>query len=69
MKKVFLRGETKTHGYNDFFFVVAPEESPEELQCSAVSSSSMRVSWRPLPLHLQGGAMIGYTLLYSTTGK
>ncbi|XP_053620238.1 cell adhesion molecule Dscam2-like isoform X2 [Plodia interpunctella] len=44
----------------------APEQSPSSIECSAVSSTSLRVGWQPIALSAQGTSLIGYTILYAT---
>lgn len=49
--------------------ISVPEVAPGLIECTGVSSTALRVSWRTLPQHLQGGAMLGYTLFYTSPGK
>jgi hypothetical protein len=49
--------------------LIVPQQAPEEVECSPVSPTAIRVNWQPIPLHLQGGAMQGYTLLYINSGR
>ncbi|GBP71251.1 Down syndrome cell adhesion molecule homolog [Eumeta japonica] len=41
----------------------APEHAPSSVECIAMSSTSLRISWQPIPGH--GNGLIGYTILYS----
>lgn len=49
--------------------VLAPEIAPSSVECTAVSSSSLRVGWQPIAIHEQGSSLIGYSLLYGTEGN
>ncbi|XP_050356445.1 cell adhesion molecule Dscam2-like [Nymphalis io] len=44
----------------------APEHAPASVECTAVSSTSLRVGWQPIAIHGQGSSLIGYTILYAT---
>lgn len=41
-----------------------PEASPQNVNCSSLSSQSIKVSWKEPPLHLHGGIIQGYKILY-----
>ncbi|KAG7296730.1 hypothetical protein JYU34_020631, partial [Plutella xylostella] len=47
----------------------APEEGPSSVECGAVTSTALRVSWQPIPPHKQAGALIGYSVLYAAPGR
>ncbi|XP_041972125.1 Down syndrome cell adhesion molecule-like protein Dscam2 [Aricia agestis] len=47
----------------------APEEGPSSVECGGVTSTSLRVSWQPIPPHKQAGALIGYSVLYAAQGR
>lgn len=75
-KKYICLKTVKFEYYNKGFFFyfifrvpLAPEEGPSAVECSATSSTSLRVSWQPIPLHKQAGALIGYTILFAATGE
>ncbi|CAH2230277.1 jg20026 [Pararge aegeria aegeria] len=44
----------------------APEHAPSSVECTAVSSTSLRVGWQPIAIHGQGSSLIGYSILYAT---
>ncbi|XP_041972155.1 Down syndrome cell adhesion molecule-like protein Dscam2 [Aricia agestis] len=44
----------------------APETAPASVECTAVSSTSLRVGWQPITTHGQGTSLIGYSILYAT---
>ncbi|CAH2098437.1 unnamed protein product [Euphydryas editha] len=44
----------------------APEHAPSSVECTAVSSTSLRIGWQPIAIHGQGSSLIGYTILYAT---
>ncbi|CAH0715045.1 unnamed protein product, partial [Brenthis ino] len=44
----------------------APEHAPSSVECTAVSSTSLRVGWQPIAIRGQGSSLIGYTILYAT---
>ncbi|CAG9122363.1 unnamed protein product [Plutella xylostella] len=44
----------------------APELAPSSVECTAVSSTSVRVGWQPIALPGQGSSLVGYNVLYST---
>ncbi|XP_072946516.1 cell adhesion molecule Dscam2-like [Epargyreus clarus] len=44
----------------------APEQAPSSVECTAVSSTSLRVGWQPITLPGQGSSLIGYTILFAT---
>lgn len=46
----------------------APEESPSSVTCTAVSSTSLRVWWQSIETQNHGGALTGFTILYSAEG-
>lgn len=48
---------------------VAPEHAPASVECTAVSSTSLRVGWQPIAIHGQGSSLIGYSILYATEGR
>lgn len=41
-----------------------PEAAPEGIECSQVSSQSMKISWTPPPVGLHGGHIQGYKVFY-----
>ncbi|XP_052752723.1 cell adhesion molecule Dscam2-like [Galleria mellonella] len=43
-----------------------PEKAPSSVECTAVSSTSLRVGWQPIVLFGQGNSLVGYTVLYTT---
>ncbi|KAH9634763.1 hypothetical protein HF086_013623 [Spodoptera exigua] len=45
--------------------LVVPESPPTRVSCSALSSSSMKVSWNPPPIGQHGGLIQGYKVIYS----
>ncbi|KAL4709629.1 hypothetical protein ACJJTC_007360 [Scirpophaga incertulas] len=44
----------------------APEEAPLSVECTAVSSTSLRVGWQPIAQAGQSNSLIGYTVLFVT---
>nr|XP_049692182.1 Down syndrome cell adhesion molecule-like protein Dscam2 [Helicoverpa armigera] len=42
-----------------------PESPPTRVSCSALSSSSVKVSWNPPPIGQHGGLIQGYKVIYS----
>ncbi|KAJ0171731.1 hypothetical protein K1T71_012494 [Dendrolimus kikuchii] len=44
----------------------APEQSPSSVECTAVSSTSLRVGWQAIVLPGQGSSPVGYSVLYAT---
>ncbi|CAG9568530.1 unnamed protein product [Danaus chrysippus] len=44
----------------------APEIAPSSVECTAVSSTSLRIGWQPIAIHEQGSSLIGYSILYGT---
>ncbi|KAL0810748.1 hypothetical protein ABMA28_010066 [Loxostege sticticalis] len=44
----------------------APEHAPSSVECTAVSSTSLRVGWQPISQSGQGTSLIGYSVLYAT---
>ncbi|XP_026317870.1 Down syndrome cell adhesion molecule-like protein Dscam2 isoform X2 [Hyposmocoma kahamanoa] len=42
-----------------------PESHPTRVTCSALSSSSMKVTWNPPPLGQHGGIIQGYKVIYT----
>lgn len=41
-----------------------PEGPPQNIECSQISSQSMKISWMPPPLALHGGRIQGYKVFY-----
>lgn len=60
-------------GLTDIFFNFtmssAPEQAPSSVECTAVSSTSLRIGWQPIGLPGQGNSLVGYTVLFATDGK
>lgn len=46
-------------------FFSVPESHPTRVTCSALSSSSMKVTWNPPPLGQHGGIIQGYKVIYT----
>ncbi|XP_013147057.1 PREDICTED: Down syndrome cell adhesion molecule-like protein Dscam2 [Papilio polytes] len=44
----------------------APEHAPTSVECTAISSSSLRVGWQPLAAPALASSLLGYTVLYAT---
>ncbi|XP_068623974.1 cell adhesion molecule Dscam1-like [Battus philenor] len=44
----------------------APEHAPTSVECTAISSTSLRVGWQSITSNGQGSSLVGYTLLYAT---
>ncbi|XP_047519401.1 Down syndrome cell adhesion molecule-like protein Dscam2 isoform X1 [Pieris napi] len=44
----------------------APENAPTSVECTAVSSTSLRVGWQPLIAPRHGTEILGYTILYAS---
>ncbi|RVE41204.1 hypothetical protein evm_014145 [Chilo suppressalis] len=44
----------------------APEQAPPSVECTAVSSTSVRVGWQPIAQSGHGNSLVGYTVLYAT---
>ncbi|XP_037299251.1 Down syndrome cell adhesion molecule-like protein Dscam2 [Manduca sexta] len=44
----------------------APEQAPSSVECTATSSTSLRVGWQPIALPGQGSSLVGYSVLYAT---
>lgn len=42
----------------------APEAPPQHVNCSALSSQSIKITWIEPPLHFHGGIIQGYKILY-----
>ncbi|XP_061384730.1 cell adhesion molecule Dscam2-like [Danaus plexippus] len=47
----------------------APEEGPTSVECGGVTSSALRVSWQPIPVHRQAGSLVGYSVLFAAQGR
>lgn len=47
----------------------APENAPSSVECTAVSSTSLRVGWQPLTAPRHGTEILGYTVLYASEGE
>jgi hypothetical protein len=41
-----------------------PSASPDDLRCSALTSTSLQVSWQPPPVNLQNGLLQGYKIFF-----
>jgi Down syndrome cell adhesion molecule len=46
-----------------------PEAPPQELNCTSLSSQSIKVSWQEPPLQFHGGIIQGYKVLYRPLTK
>ncbi|XP_022837206.1 Down syndrome cell adhesion molecule-like protein Dscam2 [Spodoptera litura] len=44
----------------------APEQAPSSVECTAVSSTSLRIGWQPIGVPGQGSSLVGYTVLFAT---
>ncbi|KAF9820929.1 hypothetical protein SFRURICE_015766, partial [Spodoptera frugiperda] len=44
----------------------APEQAPSSVECTAVSSTSLRIGWQPIGIPGQGSSLVGYTVLFAT---
>ncbi|XP_045540095.1 Down syndrome cell adhesion molecule-like protein Dscam2 [Papilio machaon] len=44
----------------------APEHAPTSVECTAISSTSLRVGWQPITPGAQGSSLVGYSVLYAT---
>ncbi|XP_045506912.1 Down syndrome cell adhesion molecule-like protein Dscam2 [Colias croceus] len=44
----------------------APESAPSSVECTAVSSTSLRVGWQPISTPRHGTEIAGYTIIYGT---
>jgi len=50
------------HVYLNLFPV--PEAAPQNVNCTALSSQSLKISWLEPPLQFHGGIIQGYKILY-----
>jgi len=41
-----------------------PEAAPQNVNCTALSSQSLKISWMEPPLQFHGGIIQGYKILY-----
>lgn len=41
-----------------------PEEPPQNVQCSPLTSESLRMSWDPPPMQSHHGTILGYKIHY-----
>lgn len=50
---------------NNHFIISVPSLPPGSLQCTALSSQSVRVSWEPPPQRGRNGILQGYRVTYA----
>lgn len=50
--------------YLQFFFLAVPTGEPLDITTEALSSTEIRVSWRPPDLNKQNGQIMGYKIFY-----
>lgn len=49
---------------NFVFCLAVPEAAPQNVNCTALSSQSLKISWLEPPLQFHGGIIQGYKILY-----
>lgn len=58
------RQNNKNNNNDNMMNIIVPEAAPQHVNCTALSSQSLKISWLEPPLQFHGGIIQGYKILY-----